>query len=139
GYAGGHARVPGDSGAARAERPRRAVVARGSAPHRLESIAAALIFAVSVPRVLRFGSQLALPAGLFVGVGFGIVLAWTGAQTQRRVTRRIDRAFFRSAYDARQILEDVAERTREAASREELAALLEPPLRQALHPRSLAI
>ena len=105
----------------------------------LESIAAALIFAVSVPRVLRFGSQLALPAGLFVGVGFGIVLAWTGAQTQRRVTRRIDRAFFRSAYDARQILEDVATRTREAASREELAALMEPHLRQALHPRSLAI
>lgn len=105
----------------------------------LESTAAALIFAVSVPRVLRFGSQLALPAGLFVGVAFGIVLAWTGAQTQRRVTRRIDRAFFRSAYDARQILEDVATRTREAASREELAALLEPHLRQALHPRSLAI
>jgi len=105
----------------------------------LESIVAALIFAVSVPRVLRFGSQLALPAGLFVGVGFGIVLAWTGAQTQRRVTRRIDRAFFRSAYDARQILEDVAERTREAASREELAALMEPHLRQALHPRSLAM
>ena len=36
----------------------------------LESIVAALIFAVSVPRVLRFGSELALPAGLFVGVGF---------------------------------------------------------------------
>jgi sigma-B regulation protein RsbU (phosphoserine phosphatase) len=105
----------------------------------LESIGAAVIFAVSVPRVLRFGSQLALPAGLFVGVAFGIVLAWTGAQTQRRVTRRIDRAFFRSAYDARQILEDVATRTREAASREELAALLEPHLRQALHPRRLAI
>jgi sigma-B regulation protein RsbU (phosphoserine phosphatase) len=105
----------------------------------LESIGAALIFAVSVPRVLRFGSQLALPAGLFVGVGFGIVLAWTGVQTQRRVTRRIDRAFFRSAYDARQILEDLATRTREAASREELAALMEPHLRQALHPRSLAI
>src|SRR3989441_825951 len=105
----------------------------------LESTAAALIFAVSVPRVLRSGSQLAFPAGLFVGVALGIVLAWTGAQTQRRVTRRIDRAFFRSAYDARQILEDVATRTREAASREELAALLEPHLRQALHPRSLAI
>jgi sigma-B regulation protein RsbU (phosphoserine phosphatase) len=105
----------------------------------LESLAAAVIFAVSVPRLLRVGSELALPAGLFVGVGFGIVLAWTGAQTQRRVTRRIDRAFFRSAYDARQILEDVATRTREASSRDELAALLEPHLRQALHPRSLSI
>jgi sigma-B regulation protein RsbU (phosphoserine phosphatase) len=105
----------------------------------LESLAAALIFAVFFPRLLRVGSQIALPAGLFVGVTFGIVLAWTGVQTQRRVTRRIDRAFFRSAYDARQILEHVAARTRETASREELLALLEQHLREALHPKFLAI
>ena len=47
-------------------------------------------------------------AGIALGVGFGMLLAWLGAQAERRITERIDRAFFRSAYDARQILEDLA-------------------------------
>jgi sigma-B regulation protein RsbU (phosphoserine phosphatase) len=55
------------------------------------------------------------------------------------VTERIDRAFFRSAYDARLILQDLAEKTRTANNREELAALLQFHLNQALFPRTLVV
>lgn len=78
-------------------------------------------------------------AGIALGVGFGMLLAWVGAQAERRITERIDRAFFRSAYDARQILEDLAEKARTAVDRAELASLLAQHLNQALHPDSLAI
>ncbi|MFQ5817833.1 MAG: SpoIIE family protein phosphatase [Terriglobia bacterium] len=79
------------------------------------------------------------PPEIAVGVAFGILLVWAGTRVQRRVTQRIDRAFFRSAYDARLILEDLTEKTRTAINRQELAALLEHHLHQALHPKSLAI
>jgi sigma-B regulation protein RsbU (phosphoserine phosphatase) len=78
-------------------------------------------------------------AGIALGVGFGMLLAWLGAQAERRITERIDRAFFRSAYDARQILEDLAEKARTAVERAELASLLAQHLNEALHPDSLAI
>ena len=41
-----------------------------------------------------------------------------------RDSRRIDRAFFRSAYDARVILENLASTSRTAANRDVLASLL---------------
>ena len=47
--------------------------------------------------------------------------------------------FFRSAYDARVILQDLAEKTRTATNRRELAALLDYHLNRALQPSSLAI
>src|SRR5207247_4581798 len=50
-----------------------------------------------------------------------------------------DRAFFRTAYDARQILQALAEKTSAATTREELGAFLAGHIRQALHPSSLAI
>jgi sigma-B regulation protein RsbU (phosphoserine phosphatase) len=78
-------------------------------------------------------------AGIALGVGFGMLLAWLGAQAERRITARIDRAFFRSAYDARQILEDLAEKARTAVDRAELASLLAKHLNKSLHPDSLAI
>ena len=78
-------------------------------------------------------------AGIALGVGFGMILAWLGAQAERRITVRIDRAFFRSAYDARQILEDLAEKARTTVDRAELASLLARHLNEALHPDSLAI
>lgn len=56
-----------------------------------------------------------------------------------RVNKRIDQAFFRSAYDARLILENLGEKTRTAATRQELATLLEEEIRQALHPQSTVI
>lgn len=72
--------------------------------------------------------------GMALSAVFGIVLAWASAPVVRRGTHRIDRAFFRSAYDARQILEDLASKSRTATSRSELASLLEQDLQQALHP-----
>jgi sigma-B regulation protein RsbU (phosphoserine phosphatase) len=82
------------------------------------------------------------PADVNVGMGlsavFGVVLVWASAPMVRRGTQRIDRAFFRSAYDARRILQDLAEKTRTVTDRHELATLLELQIEGALHPKSLA-
>jgi sigma-B regulation protein RsbU (phosphoserine phosphatase) len=79
------------------------------------------------------------PLGFVLGTAFGGLLLWTGARLQRRVGERLDHAFARSAYDARQVLHDLADEARGAASREGLAALLDDHLAAALRPRSLAI
>jgi sigma-B regulation protein RsbU (phosphoserine phosphatase) len=100
----------------------------------LAGASATLFFALSFGRRLGPGAQ---PAGIAMGAGFGTALVLAGTRVQRRVRGRIDRAFFRGAYDARQVLEDLAERARRATSREDLAALLEHHVRSALHPRSL--
>ena len=60
-------------------------------------------------------------------------------QVHRRVRTRLDRAFFRSSYDAQQILENLAAKTLTVTSREELAALLQQNIRDALHPRSMYV
>ena len=60
-------------------------------------------------------------------------------QVHRRVRTHLDRAFFRSAYDARQILEDLADRTLNVTSREDLAELLHNQICDALHPEALFI
>jgi serine phosphatase RsbU (regulator of sigma subunit) len=83
--------------------------------------------------------QVAAPAGIATGAVFGTVLLWSGSQVHGRVSGRIDRAFFRKAYDARIILEDLAVKTGAATGRGELAALLERHLTEALQPRSLAV
>jgi len=54
------------------------------------------------------------------GVTFGSALALGGIRVHRATAQRIDCAFFRSAYDARLILEDLAEKTRTATDRNEL-------------------
>jgi sigma-B regulation protein RsbU (phosphoserine phosphatase) len=84
-------------------------------------------------------ADMGLPIGMAVGVGFGILLTWAGTQADKRVTERIDRAFFRSAYDARHILQDLADRARAVTRRDELASLLQQHIREALHPRTLAV
>lgn len=86
---------------------------------------------------LRGGA--ALPTSVLAGITFGIMATLVNLRVRSRVSKRIDRAFFRSAYDARQILEDLSTKTRSATSREELATLLEGHLQQALHPVSLAL
>ena len=57
----------------------------------------------------RTQSDVALAAGLSAGVALGVLLTWAGTETVKRGTQRIDRAFFRSAYDARRVLEHLAE------------------------------
>jgi sigma-B regulation protein RsbU (phosphoserine phosphatase) len=56
-----------------------------------------------------------------------------------RVARRIDRAFFRNAYDARQILEELAQQAAVVSGRDELAGLMDRQLQEALHPRYVAV
>jgi sigma-B regulation protein RsbU (phosphoserine phosphatase) len=77
-------------------------------------------------------------AGMALSAVFGILLVWTSAPLVKKGTQRIDRAFFRSAYDARVILEDLAIRARTVSGRNELSELLDRHLREALHPKRLA-
>jgi phosphoserine phosphatase RsbU/P len=105
----------------------------------LLSVVVVWIFALSFARYLKPLTAAALPGGIALGTAFGSLLLWTGTRVHKRVGGRIDQAFFRSAYDARMILEDLAEKSRTATDRQELATLLDYHLNKALHPSSLAI
>jgi len=74
-------------------------------------------------------------AGAFIGAVFYQV----HQRVRSRYMERVDRAFFRSTYDSRQILQDLAENLRSAPGSDELAGMLEKQLTEALHPQSLAI
>ncbi len=76
--------------------------------------------------------------GMALSAVFGIVLVWAAEPAVKRVTTGIDRAFFRSAYDSRLILRDLAEKTRTVSDRRQLALLIERHATEALHPKSLA-
>lgn len=102
--------------------------------HVAVSVAAAVLFAWALAH-----TRLLTPVGLTGGVVFGSVLALGGLRIHRATSERIDRAFFRKAYDARLIMEDLAQKTRTATGRAELAALLEEHLNEALQPSSLVI
>jgi sigma-B regulation protein RsbU (phosphoserine phosphatase) len=80
-------------------------------------------------------SHLSLP----VGAALGVLLFLGANAVQKRINQRIDRAFFRSAYDASQILQRLVADAQRATSRQQLAELLHEQLRQALHPRFLCI
>jgi sigma-B regulation protein RsbU (phosphoserine phosphatase) len=105
----------------------------------LVTIAGILLFIALFTRFLRTRSEIALPAGLSAGIMFGVISVVVNLQVFPRVTKKIDRAFFRSAYDARQVLEHLARETRKAAGRKQLAWLLESEINQALHPTALAV
>lgn len=77
--------------------------------------------------------------GVSLGAVFGTCMLWSGLQVHRRVSGRIDRAFFRSAYDARVVLEELAGQSAAATDRQTLAHLLERHLVDALHPVSLVV
>ena len=104
-----------------------------------------LILAVSVGLTFWFGqafsrhfsagSRAAIP----VGAAFGVLLISAATQVHRRVRTRLDRAFFRSSYDAQQILENLAAKTLNVSSREGLAELLQQNIGDALHPRSMFV
>jgi phosphoserine phosphatase RsbU/P len=111
------------------------LVLRGFSVLLLLVCGAATLLLAAFARSFVAASEIALP----IGTGFGVMLALLGIQSQRRITRRLDRAFFRSAYDARRILEDLAEKARSATDRAELAGLLERHLVEALHPTALVI
>jgi sigma-B regulation protein RsbU (phosphoserine phosphatase) len=103
------------------------------------SIVVTWLFVALIAQVLPRLTDAALPAGIAVGAVFGLLLVSTGGAVASRVTRRIDRAFFRTAYDARVILEELAQETALATSRQRLAELMERQLTQAFHPRTIAV
>jgi sigma-B regulation protein RsbU (phosphoserine phosphatase) len=105
----------------------------------LVTSAAILLFITIFNRFFHAYREHALPVGMGVGIAFGAISAVVALHVLPRINKRIDRAFFRSAYDARQVLEDLAQKTRKATERDELAALLESEINQALHPTSMAI
>ncbi len=78
-------------------------------------------------------------AAIPVGALFGITLVSAGTWIQQRVSQRVDKAFFRSAYDTRQLLEELLAKTREVRTREQMAELLTEKLGKALHPSFLLI
>jgi sigma-B regulation protein RsbU (phosphoserine phosphatase) len=101
----------------------------------LAAFTAIFLFARFFSAVFAAHSQ----TGMALSAFFGVALVWASSPLVKRGSQRIDRAFFRSSYDARIILQDLAERTRSVTSRGELAALLDRHLTQALHPQSLVI
>jgi len=103
------------------------------------SVAAVLAFIAIFTRLFGSHAEKALPAGLGFGVVFGVVWTVGGMQLQQRVGKRIDRAFFRNAYDARIILEELGEQVRTAKDRQSLSAMLEQQIASALHPKSMVI
>ena len=94
-----------------------------------------LIFAIAFSRLFQLHPRLAMTAG----TSFGLILAWVSAPGLKQATERIDRAFFRGSYDARIILQDLAQKVRSINNKEELAVLLQQHLNLALHPSSLVI
>jgi len=78
-------------------------------------------------------------AAIPVGAAFGGALVFGGAWIQQRVSRRVDKAFFRSAYDTRQIIESLLATTRQVQTRKQLSDLLAANVSDALHPSFLLI
>jgi hypothetical protein len=67
------------------------------------------------------------------------IAAITAVQLRRRVLNNLDHRFFREQYDSKQILAGLVEKSRKAASGEELAELLSREIDRALHLRSIAV
>jgi phosphoserine phosphatase RsbU/P len=99
------------------------------------SVGLTLWFGQAFSHYFSAGSKAAIP----VGATFGVLVISGVSQVHRRVRTRLDRAFFRSSYDAQQILEDLAAKTLNTSSREELALLLQQNIWDALHPRALFV
>ena len=101
----------------------------------LISVGITLWFGQAFSRRFSAGSRAAIP----IGATFGVVLIAGATQVHRQVRTRLDRAFFRSAYDAQQILENLAATTLTVSDRPALAALLHEQIHVALHPMPLVI
>ena len=105
----------------------------------LVSWGASAAFVLAFTHLLKSGPQAALPLGIGSGIALGGLLTWGGSEAAKRGSRRIDRAFFRNAYDARVILEELGEQVRSARDRQSLSGMLERQITSALHPQSIVI
>lgn len=101
----------------------------------LISVGITLWFGQAFSRRFSAGSRTAIP----IGASFGMLLVLGAVQVHRQVRTRLDRAFFRSAYDAQLILENLAAHTLAVSDRPALAELLHQQIREALHPVPLVI
>lgn len=101
----------------------------------LLSIGITLWFGQAFSRHFSAGSRATIP----IGASVGVLLILSGTQLHRQMRTRLDRAFFRSAYDAQQILENLASHTLTVSDRPALAALLHHQIMEALHPVPLVI
>ncbi len=93
-------------------------------------VSAIAIFTETFTRFFRVDVNVAMP----IGVGFGLFLAMISARPLRRATERIDRSFFRGSYDARKIMDRLAENVRTANRRDDISLLLAGEISEALHP-----
>jgi sigma-B regulation protein RsbU (phosphoserine phosphatase) len=98
-------------------------------------IGASATFTTVFPHLFQVDVNVAMA----IGVGFGGILAAVSARPVRRVSERVDRAFFRNAYDARMILERLAENIRQASDRTQVSLLLISEISEALHPVFLRV
>ncbi|MXY24567.1 MAG: SpoIIE family protein phosphatase [Acidobacteria bacterium] len=105
----------------------------------LASILVAILLVGVVQRLLPEESEFGVPGAVVLAVLTGVTLARTGTQVERQVSGRIDRLFFRESYNARNVLEALAEHANSAAGRDELAEMLEAEIDEALHPATIAI
>lgn len=101
----------------------------------LISIGITLWFGQAFARRFSAGTKAAIP----IGATLGVLLITGATQVHRQVRTRLDRAFFRSAYDAQQILETLASTTLAVADRESLALMLRQHIYDALHPQPLYV
>jgi phosphoserine phosphatase RsbU/P len=101
----------------------------------LLAISATVLFTLSFSRLFAVGST----SSMAIGVGFGVMLAWVSTPGLKQATGRIDRAFFRGAYDARRILQELAQKARTVNARQELALEMVPRVGEALHPSWSAV
>ena len=105
----------------------------------LVGLGVSLLFVASFSHLLSIGEKTPLPGQLLVVAAFGAAVVWAGRKAHKRVGRKIDRAFFRSAYDGRRILEDLAEKARRATTQDELATEITQRVDEALEPRWIAV
>ena len=103
------------------------------------TVAALWFFVTVFLHFFHVETRSALPLLVGVGITVGALTTRINLYVRKRAMERIDRAFFRSAYDARVILEDLLEKTRRATDRAQLGDLLDRQVRQALHPSFVVV
>lgn len=101
----------------------------------LVALSVNVVLGIALSRLFQLRPGLAMS----IGTSLGIALAWVSAPGVRRTAERIDRAFFRGAYDARVILQKLAQSVRSIQSKEQLPQLIEKELELALHPSAIAV
>ncbi len=88
---------------------------------------------------LGLDQQASLPLAVLFGSGLTLLATQSAHGLEAKIIPRIDRAFFRSAYDTRQVLVELADKARGMSSRSELSDLLHQQIQAALQPGSLWI